>query len=57
MCGPEGAWLRGGEGLGEEHVKALEARMALRMLKSLRIQGGTLSHVTAPHDWLTVKHS
>lgn len=29
--------------------------LALRMLKSPRIQGGTVRHVTAPHDWLTVK--
>lgn len=55
LCDPEVAWLRCGEGLGDEHVQELEARLALRIVKSPRIQGGTVSHVTAPHDWLTVK--
>lgn len=32
-------------------------QVGVRMLKSPRIQGGTASHVTAPLDWSTVKHS
>lgn len=32
-------------------------QIGLRMLKSPRIQGGAVSHVTAPLDCSTVKHS
>lgn len=34
-----------------------EVYPALRLLKSPRIQGGNVSLVTVPHDWLTGKHS